>query len=106
MRGLNTKDDNLYIQCNPVEVDNDGAIQETTNTNSGSTATSIMTEGADFFSLDKLYNNVGLQVFLSILLIGIIYAVGRFIFVAYPTTMMANVMSNMPSVFKKKSKSS
>jgi len=76
MRSLNAIDDNLYIQCNPVKVDNNGVIEDTTNSNSASTVASIITEGADFFSPDKLYSNVTLTVFLSLLLVYIIYAVG------------------------------
>ena len=77
MRSLNTIDDNLYIQCNPVKVDNNGVIEETTNSNSASTVASIITEGADFFSPDKLYSNVTLTVFLSLLLVVVIYAVSQ-----------------------------
>jgi len=79
MRSLNTIDDNLYIQCNPVKVDNNGVIEETTNSNSASTVASIITEGADFFSPDKLYSNVTLTVFLSLLLVYIIYAASRWL---------------------------
>ena len=77
MRSLN--DDNLYIQCNPVKVDNNGVIEETTSSSSASTVASIITEGADFFSPDKLYSNVTLTVFLSLLLVYIIYAAGRWL---------------------------
>jgi hypothetical protein len=77
MRSLNNIDDNLYIQCNPVKVDNNGVIEETTNSNSASTVASIITEGADFFSQENLYSNVTLTVFLSLLLVYIIYAAGQ-----------------------------
>jgi len=80
MRGLNAIDDNLYIQCNPVKVDNNGAIEEEpTNSNGASNIASIITEGADFFSPDKLYSNVALVVFLSLLLVVVTYAVGRWL---------------------------
>jgi hypothetical protein len=80
MRSLSTKDDNLYIQCNPVKVDNNGVIEDTTNSNSASTVASIITEGADFFSPDKLYSNVTLTVFLSLLLVVVIYAVSQWVY--------------------------
>jgi hypothetical protein len=80
MRSLNTIDDNLYIQCNPVKVDNSGVIEETTNSNSASTVASIITEGADFFSPEKLFRNVGLQVFLGVVLFAVILFVGNFLF--------------------------
>jgi hypothetical protein len=80
MRSLNTIDDNLYIQCNPVKVDNNGVIEETTNSNSASTVASIITEGADFFSPEKLFKNVGLQVFLGVVLFAFILFVGNFLF--------------------------
>jgi len=95
MRSLNTKDDNLYIQCNPV--DDNGVLENTTNNNSGSGVSSVLTEGADFFSPAKLYNNVGLQVFLSLLLVGVTYAIGKLVFVVYPGTAMGNFVSSVKS---------
>lgn len=80
MRSLNTTGDNLYIQCNPVKVDNNGAIEETTNSNGASNLASIITEGADFFSPEKLFRNVGLQVFLGVVLLVVTLFVGNFIF--------------------------
>jgi hypothetical protein len=80
MRSLNTIDDNLYIQCNPVKVDNNGVIEETTNSNSASTVASIITEGADFFSPEKLFKNVGLQVFLGVVLFVVSLLVGNLLY--------------------------
>jgi hypothetical protein len=80
MRSLNTIDDNLYIQCNPVKVDNSGVIEETTNSNSASNIASIITEGADFFSPEKLFKNVGLQVFLGVVLFAVSLFVGNLLY--------------------------
>jgi hypothetical protein len=86
MRSLNNKDDNLYIKCNPV--DDNGMSIESSNNMYGpnlNSLNSMLTEGSSFFSPTTLYNNIGLQAFISILFVGLIYGIGNFIFVVYPS---------------------
>ena len=66
MKSLNNKKDNLYIKCNPVD-DNGFSIEGSNNTYGPSlnSLNSMLTEGSSFFSPTTLYNNVGLQVFIS-----------------------------------------
>ena len=86
MKSLNNKKDNLYIKCNPVD-DNGFSIEGSNNTYGPSlnSLNSMLTEGSSFFSPTTLYNNVGLQVFISIIFVGVIYGIGNFIFVIYPS---------------------
>jgi hypothetical protein len=86
MKTLNSKDDNLYIKCNPV--DDNGISIESSNNMYGpnlNSLNSMLTEGSNLFSPSTLYNNIGLQVFVSILFVGIIYSIGNFMFVVYPS---------------------
>lgn len=87
MKSLNNKKDNLYIKCNPV--DDNGVSIEASNNMYGpnlNSLNSMLTEGSNIFSPASLYNNIGLQVFISILFVGVIYSVGNFIFVVYPSS--------------------
>jgi len=91
MKTLNSKDDNLYIKCNPV--DDNGISIESSNNMYGpnlNSLNSMLTEGSNLFSPSTLYNNIGLQVFVSILFVGIIYSIGNFMFVVYPANYTRN----------------
>jgi hypothetical protein len=91
MKTLNSKDDNLYIKCNPV--DDNGISIESSNNMYGpnlNSLNSMLTEGSNLFSPSTLYNNIGLQVFVSILFVGIIYSIGNFMFVVYPSNYTKN----------------
>jgi hypothetical protein len=91
MKTLNSKDDNLYIKCNPV--DDNGISIESSNNMYGpnlNSLNSMLTEGSNLFSPSTLYNNIGLQVFVSILFVGIIYSIGNFMFVVYPSSYTKN----------------
>ena len=86
MNSLNNKEDNLYIKCNPV--DDNGVSIEASNNMYGPSLNSInsmLGEINNVFSPSMLYNSVGLQVFISIIFVGVIYGIGNFMFVVYPT---------------------
>jgi len=85
MKSLNDKKDNLYIKCNPVD-DNGFSIEGSNNTYGPNlnSLNSMLTEGSSFLSPATLYNNIGLQVFISIIFVGVIYSIGNFMFVVYP----------------------
>ena len=86
INSLNNKKDNLYIKCNPVD-DNGISIESSNNTYGPNlnSLNSIFAEGSDFFSPATLYTNVGLQVGISLLFVGLIYGIGNFIFVIVPS---------------------
>jgi hypothetical protein len=86
MNSLNNKTDNLYIKCNPVD-DNGVSIDASNNTYGPSlnSLNSMLTEASSFFSPEMLYNNIGLQVIISIIFVGVIYGIGNFMFVVYPS---------------------
>ena len=85
MKSLNAKQDNIYIKCNPVD-DNHVPLTDSNNMNGPSldSINAILTEGADSFSPEGLYSNVGLQIFLCVLLMGLIYGIGYLIFKYFP----------------------
>ena len=87
MNSLNNKEDNLYIKCNPVD-DNGVSIEASNNTYGPSlnSINSMLGEINNIFSPSMLYTSVGLQVFISIVFVGVIYGIGNFMFVVYPTS--------------------
>jgi len=86
MNSLNNKDDKLYIKCNPVD-DNGVSIDATNNMYGPSlnSMNSMLGEINNIFSPSMLYTNVGLQVFISIIFVGVIYGIGNYMFVVYPS---------------------
>lgn len=86
MKSLNTKKDNIYIKCNPVD-DNGVSVEGPDNmyTQRLNTIDAVLTEGAQSFSPNELYSNVGLQIFLCLLFMGIIYGIGYTIFNIIPS---------------------
>ena len=87
MNSLNNKEDNLYIKCNPVD-DNGVSIEASNNMYGPSlnSMNSMLGEINNIFSPSMLYTSVGLQVFISIVFVGVIYGIGNFMFVVYPTS--------------------
>lgn len=86
MNSLNNNDDKLYIKCNPVD-DNGVSIDATNNMYGPSlnSMNSMLGEINNIFSPSMLYTNVGLQVFISIIFVGVIYGIGNYMFVVYPS---------------------
>ena len=93
MNSLNNKEDNLYIKCNPVD-DNGVSIEASNNMYGPSlnSMNSMLGEINNIFSPSMLYTSVGLQVFISIVFVGVIYGIGNFMFVVYPTSYVSKHM--------------
>ena len=82
--------DNVYIKCKSVD-DNGNIIDETNNTigtNLGS-LNSMLDEVGSSFGPMFLYNNIGLQTFISVIFFIIIYYIGKYIFIDYPKNMIS-----------------
>jgi len=86
MKSLNNKQENIYIKCNPVD-DNGVSVDGSYNLYGPnlSNLNSILTDGAQSFSPASLYNNVGLQVFISLIFVAISYGVGYLMFSKFPS---------------------
>lgn len=86
MSSLNNKEDNLYIKCNPVD-DNGVSIDASNNMYAPSlnSMNYMLGDINNVFSPSSLYNNIGIQVFISIIFVGVIYSIGNFMFVVYPS---------------------
>ena len=92
MRSLNTKEDNLYIKCNPVD-DNGTVIESSTNVASSST-NAMLNDIGNIFSPELMYNNIGLQTFLAIVFLGLVYGIGNYMFIVYPNKTISKKLDN------------
>jgi hypothetical protein len=90
MKSLDNSQDNIYIKCNPLD-DNGNVIEASNNTigSNISSLNSIFDEVGNSFGPNFLYNNIGLQTFISVLFLIIIYYIGKTIFINYPRSMIA-----------------
>uniref|UniRef100_A0A6C0D5W3 Uncharacterized protein n=1 Tax=viral metagenome TaxID=1070528 RepID=A0A6C0D5W3_9ZZZZ len=90
MKSLDNSQDNIYIKCNPLD-DNGNVIEASNNTigSNISSLNSIFDEVGNSFGPNFLYNNIGLQTFISVLFFIIIYYIGKTIFINYPRSMIA-----------------
>ena len=90
MKSLDGSQDNIYIKCNPL--DDNGNVIEASNNSIGtniSSLNSIFDELGNSFGPNFLYNNLGLQTFISVLFFIIVYYIGKYIFIDYPKSMIA-----------------
>jgi len=90
MKSLDNSQDNIYIKCNPLD-DNGNVIEASNNTigSNISSLNSIFDEVGNSFGPNFLYNNIGLQTFISVLFFIIVYYIGKTIFIDYPRSMIA-----------------
>ena len=90
MKSLDGSQDNIYIKCNPL--DDNGNVIEASNNSIGtnlSSLNSMFNEVENSLGPNFLYNNIGLQTFISVLFFIIIYYMGKYIFIDYPKNMIA-----------------
>lgn len=90
IKTLSTSGDNIYIKCNPTD-SNGNVIDENNNTQGTSTSSlnTMFNELGITFSPMFLYNNVGMQTFISILFFIMIYYIGTYIFINYPRSIIS-----------------
>ena len=91
MRSIDTTDDDIYIKCNAVNENNNTIIEPTTNSFGTSTSSlnSMLDELGNSVDPMMLYNNVGLQTFISVLFFAIIYYMGKYMFLDYPKNIIS-----------------
>jgi len=74
------EDEEIYIDCNPVDTNNPNEVSLTDDTPSDSVIPSL--DG------DQLMNNIGFQSVLGIALFGIMYFVGNYVFKQLPNNVI------------------
>ena len=92
MKSLNTKEDNVYIKCNPV--DDNGTVIETSNNTLPSNTNAMLNDLGNIFKPDMMYNNIGLQTFMAIVFLGLVYGIGNYMFIVYPNNTISKRLNN------------
>ena len=93
MKSLNTKEDNVYIKCNPV--DDNGTVIETSNNTLPSNTNAMLNDLGNIFKPDMMYNNIGLQTFMAIVFLGLVYGIGNYMFIVYPNNTISKRLANL-----------
>ena len=95
-------DDGVYIKCNPVN-DNGDTI-EAPPASAGATKVNAMFDGvASLFNPDVIYNNVGLLVFICILVLALIVFLIRMLVIWMNIKISSSMVPAFPTMFRKKS---
>jgi len=82
------ENDNIYIDCNPVDIHNE--VIETDAENNEVPSNTISTDITRNVLGGSLTDNIGFQSILGIAIIGILYGIGNYIFKQYPTKLLQN----------------
>ena len=93
MKSLNTKEDNVYIKCNPV--DDNGTIIEISNNTLTSNTNAMLNDLGNIFKPEMMYNNIGLQTFMAIVFLGLVYGIGNYMFIVYPNNTISKRLANL-----------
>ena len=86
------EDEDIYIECKPVDIAGE-VITDTNNTISTDINNEILDTLSSSLSFDSslsgksIYDNVGFQTLIGIILLAILYAIGNFIFKKIPQAM-------------------
>jgi hypothetical protein len=82
---MSENDDGIYIDCQPV---NDLGEVETDEETRSSSNNNIIDSMATDFSLGNVSDNSGFQIILGIVIFGIIYTVGDYVFRILPKDLL------------------
>ena len=86
------EEDNVYIKCNPV--DDNGTVIETSNNTLPSNTNAMLNDLGNIFKPDMMYNNIGLQTFMAIVFLGLVYGIGNYMFIVYPNNTISKRLNN------------
>ncbi len=85
---MGTTDNDIYIKCNPT--DNNGEIIDNNgNTGTAQDSINILNDILQIFDSQSLYNNIGVQTVMAIIFLLIIYNIGNYMFIYYPSSKIA-----------------
>jgi hypothetical protein len=92
IRTYSNPQDNIYIKCNPVD-ENNMQIELSNNlisseTSSAAYSADVLREANSLLAPDKIYDNVGLQIFIGVVFLAVAYLIGSLIFIKYPKTVI------------------
>jgi hypothetical protein len=88
IKTYNNPQDNIYIKCNPVDENNIPIDMQNNSINPDTYSADVLQEANGLLAPDKLFQNIGLQIFIGIIFLAVAYLLGSFIFIKYPTNVI------------------
>ena len=79
------EDEDIYIECHPVDITGQVVNDETDNTLSENVNNEILDSVTSDFTMNNIFSNVGVQVIMGLLLLAILYTIGNYIFKNIPS---------------------
>ena len=88
MTRYNLEDKEIYIDCNPVNINGDEVHNNEVEESTSGTASTFASISNDLNTGKILENNLGLQLTIAITAFAIIYGIGNYIFKTIPREML------------------
>ena len=86
------QDDNIYIDCDPVDITGE-AIDITNPGDDSETNPDILNPITQEFNTGMIYDSIGFQAVLGIVVIGIVYSIGEYVFKTFPKSLIDERLS-------------
>ena len=84
IRTYNNPQDNIYIKCNPVDENNIPIDMQNNLITPENNSEDVLREANGLLAPDKIFDNIGLQIFIGVIFLAVAYLIGSFIFIRYP----------------------
>jgi hypothetical protein len=88
IKTYNNPQDNIYIKCNPVDENNIPIDMQNNSITPDSNSDDVLREANSILAPDKIFQNIGLQIFIGIIFLAVAYLIGNVIFIKYPKTVI------------------
>lgn len=88
IKTYNNPQDNIYIKCNPVDENNIPIDMQNNSITPDSNSEDVLREANGILAPDKIFQNIGLQIFIGIIFLAVAYLIGNLIFIKYPKTVI------------------
>jgi hypothetical protein len=88
IKTYNNPQDNIYIKCNPVDENNIPIDMQNNSITSDTYSADVLREANDLLAPDKIFQNIGLQIFIGVIFLAFAYLIGNVIFIKYPKTVI------------------
>jgi hypothetical protein len=88
IKTYNNPQDNIYIKCNPVDENNIPIDMQNNSITSDTYSADVLKEANGLLAPDKIFQNIGLQIFIGVIFLAVAYLIGNVIFIRYPKTVI------------------
>lgn len=88
IKTYNNPQDNIYIKCNPVDENNIPIDMQNNSITSDTYSADVLKEANGLLAPDKIFQNIGLQIFIGVIFLAFAYLIGNVIFIKYPKTVI------------------